>query len=110
MTGVTPAVIGLILLSVAAQIAGIFFMPATKGLTVLVPSLIFAACYAVGIGILARISGMGVDLGLFIPFVAALVPLGAIMIGIVAYGESASMLKIGTLIVACVLIGVANTL
>lgn len=108
MAAVSPTIIGLVFLSALAQIAGLTMMPATKGLTQPWPTLGLALGFVVGIGILAKISDMGVNLSLLIPFVAALVPLGAVVVGVFMYGEPASFAKIGILITACVLIGVAN--
>lgn len=108
MAAVSPLIVVLVLLSALAQVVGLMIMPATKGLTQPLPTLGLALCFAVGIGLLARISNMGVNLGLLIPFVAALVPLGAVAVGIFMYGEPASIAKIGILVFACVLIGVAN--
>lgn len=108
MAAISPTIVGLVLLSAASQILGLFIMPATKGLTQPLPTLGFALCFAIGIGLLARISNMGVNLGLLIPIVAALVPLGAVAIGVLFLNEPASLAKIGTLVFACVLIGVAN--
>lgn len=108
MAAVTPLAAGLVLLSVLAQLVGIYLMPLTKGLTAPLPTLGFALAYGVGIALLPRIAHMGINLSLFIPFVAALVPLGAVALGVLAYGEPASLAKIGILVTACVLIGVAN--
>jgi multidrug transporter EmrE-like cation transporter len=108
MAAVSPLIVGLVLLSVISQVIGLAIMPATKGLTQPLPTLGFVLCYALGIGILAKLSNMGVNLGLLIPFVAALVPLGAVFVGIFMYGEAASLAKIGILVFACILIGVAN--
>ncbi len=109
MAAISPLIVGLVFLSAAAQVAGLTLMPATKGLTQLWPTLGLALGFAVGIGILAKISDMGVNLSLLIPFVAALVPLGAVVVGITVYGEPASALKIGMLVTACAMVGVANT-
>jgi hypothetical protein len=43
-----------------------------------------------------------------IPLLATIVPLSSIAIGVLLYGESASWARIGTLVAACVLIGVAS--
>jgi multidrug transporter EmrE-like cation transporter len=108
MAAVSPTIIGLVLLSALAQVAGLTMMPASKGLTEPWPTLGLAQGFIEGIGILARISNMGVNLSLLIPFVAALVPLGAVAVGVFLYGEPASFAKIGILVTACVLVGVAN--
>ena len=110
MAGVTPGVMVMILVSIIAQVIGLFLMPMSKGLTNPIPTIGFALSFMVGIGMLARAANSGVNLGLLVPIVAASVPLGAIAIGVLVYGETASIAKIGTLVVACLLIGVANLL
>jgi hypothetical protein len=40
----------------------------------------------------------------------ATIPLGGIAVGILVYGEAASIAKIVTLVLACIVIGVANIL
>lgn len=110
MAGISPSVIFMILLSIAAQVLGIFLMPLTKGLTQPLPTLAAAIAFLFGIGMMARIAHGGVSLGLLVPWISASVPLGAIAVGVFAYGETVSLAKIGTLVVACILIGVANIL
>ncbi len=109
MAAVSPLIVGLVFLSALAQVLGLTMMPASKGLTQFWPTVGLALGFVVGIGILARIPHMGVNLSLLIPFVAALVPLGAVAVGVLLYGEPASFAKIGILVTACVLVGVANT-
>jgi small multidrug resistance pump len=49
----------------------------------------------------------GAKLGIMMPLLAAVIPIGIIVIGISLYGESASVLKVALLIGACGLIGAA---
>lgn len=108
MAGVTPMAIFLAVVSAGAQVAGLTQLPASKGLTQFWPTVGLVAGFVVGIGLLAKISDMGVNMSLLIPFVAAMVPLGAVAVGVLMYHEPASMAKIGILVTACVLVGVAN--
>lgn len=110
MAGISPLVIVMLLISAGAQILGLFLLPATKGLTLPLPTIAAAAAFLFGIGLMARIAHSGVNLSLLVPVLAAIVPIGAIMVGIFAYGETATLAKVATLVVACILIGVANLL
>ena len=110
MAGISPLVTLMVLISAGAQIFGLFLLPATRGLTQPLPTIAAAAAFLFGIRVMARIAPSGVNLSLLVPVMAALVPIGAIMVGIFAYGEVASLAKIGVLVVACILIGVANLL
>ncbi len=110
MAAITPTIVIMLMISAAVQVFGFYLMPMTQGLTAPVPTAGAALAFLVGIGIMARIAHAGVDLSLFVPVISVLIPLGAIAVGIFAYGEVASLAKIGTLVVACVLIGFANTL
>jgi multidrug transporter EmrE-like cation transporter len=108
MAAITPAIAGMVALSVVAQIVALSMLPASKGLTELVPTLGMALGFAVGIGIMARIAHAGVNLGLLVPIMSALVPLGAIAVSVFLYNEAVSPAKIGMLLAACGLIGAAN--
>jgi multidrug transporter EmrE-like cation transporter len=110
MAAISPSVILMLLLSVASQILGLFLLPMTRGLTQPLPTIAAAVAFLLGIGLMARIAHSGVNLSLIVPVIAATVPLGAIAVSFVVYGETATLAKIGTLVVACVLIGLANIL
>ena len=64
--------------------------------------------FATGLGIMARLINSGINLSALLPFMAAVVPLCAIAVGIIFYGESASALKISLLIMSCLTIGFAS--
>ena len=66
-----------------------------------------AVLFVCGIWMVARMYHGGAKLGIMMPLLAAVIPLGIIVIGIYMYGESASMLKIALLVGACGLIGAA---
>jgi multidrug transporter EmrE-like cation transporter len=109
MTSVSPNVILMIALSVAFQLIGVFLLPMTKGLTQPLPTIAGAIAFLIGLGLMARLSASGVNLSVLLPLMAALVPLGAVAIGVLAYGDSASLPKIFMLVAACGLIGYAST-
>ena len=106
----TSNVIGMLVVSIIAQVVGASLLPLTRGLTQPLPTLGLVVAFAVGIGLLARISHAGVNLGLLIPITSAAVPLCAIAAGIFFYGEPFSLGRIATLAIACVLIGVSNVI
>lgn len=110
MAAISPAVIVMVVLSIAAQVLGVALMPRTLGLTHPLYTIACALSFAVGLGIVARLAHAGVSLGVLVPFMAATVPLGAIAVGMLFYGESASPLKLVLLVGACVTIGVASSL
>ncbi len=108
MAAITPAIAGMVALSVLAQILALSMLPASNGLTAPLPTLGMALGFAVGIGIMARIAYAGINLGLLVPIMSALVPLGAIAVSVLVFKEPASTAKIGMLLAACGLIGAAN--
>ncbi len=65
-------------------------MPLTRGLTEVVPTIGFGIAFAIGLGIMARLINSGINLTALLPFMAAVVPLCAVAVGIIFHGESAS--------------------
>lgn len=108
MAQLSPLVIVTLIISVGLQIFAVYMMPLTRGLTQLVPTLIFGSAILVSTALAVRVAYSGVPLSLIIPLMAALVPLGGISVAIMVYGEPASWQKIGALVAACALVGVAN--
>jgi hypothetical protein len=110
MGSISPSV-GLMLLgSIGAQVLGVFLLPMTRGLTEPLPTLAAAMAFLFGIGLMARIVHAGVDLSSLLPIIAATLPLGGIAVGILVYGDTASLAKVAVLVAACLLVGVANIL
>ncbi len=110
MTAVTPTIIAMLMVSAAIQIFGFYLMPITQGFTQPVATVAMAVSFILGLGLMARILHAGVDLTLLVPIMSICIQLGAIAIAVFAYGEIASMAKIGTLVLACGLIGLSNML
>ena len=94
-------------IAVLTQLAAIALLPRTNGFTQLVPTLLCCALFVIGIGALARLAHAGVELGLLIPMMSAVIPLVTIVIGVVFYGESTSPIKLALLGLSCVLVGIA---
>jgi multidrug transporter EmrE-like cation transporter len=110
MAAFTPTTIFMIFVSVAAQIFGLFLIPMTKGFTQPLPTLGVSIAFIFAIGLMARVAYSGVNLSVLAPMFSAIVPLAAITVGILVYGETVSPAKLGALVTACVLVGVANLL
>lgn len=94
--------------SALLQLAGVAFLPASRGFTAPLPTLMSSVCFLGGVFLLARIIVSGVNIGTLIPLSAALVPLCAIALGVIIYGEAISWTKAGMLIAACGLIAFAS--
>ena len=110
MITLTPTIIMMLAASVVFQVIGLSLMPLTKGVTQLAPSIACALAFMAGLGLMARLLNSGVNLGILLPFMAAVVPLCAIAVGILFYGESASMVKLSLLVSACLVIGFASSI
>ena len=101
-------VIGLFALQVAFQIIGISLLAPSQGFTQPWYSIGVVGSFAVALFAIARILQSGVDLGLILPAAAVVVPLAAIPIGIFFHGETPSVMRIGILVFACILVGVSS--
>ncbi len=110
MITLTPTIIMMLAASVVFQVIGLSLMPLTKGVTQLVPSVACGLAFLVGLGLMARLLNSGINLGILLPFMAAVVPLCAIAVGILFYGESASVIKLSLLVSACLVIGFASSI
>ncbi len=110
MGTLTPSIIALVATSVICQVIGASLMPLTRGLTEIIPAKGFGIAFAIGLGIMARLINSGINLSALLPFMAAVVPLCVIAVGIIFYDESASALKISLLIISCVTIGFASSM
>lgn len=110
MIALTPNVIMLVAAAVVSQVIGLSLMPLTKGATAVLPSLACGTAFLIGLFIMARLTASGVNLSVLLPFMAAVVPLCVIAIGILGYGETASVLKLSLLVSACLVIGFASSI
>ena len=104
------SVILLFAIAITLQIAAASLLPATRGFTAIIPTATCLALFSVSFWMMARLVQGGVNLSIMAPIMAATVPLGAIATGILLYGEPAPPLRVGLLISACALIGLASTL
>ena len=100
-------VIAMFIISVVAQLIGVMLMPHTQGFTRLLPTLGCGTAFLVGLWMVARLIASGAPIGILMPLLAAVIPIGAIAIGVVMFGETASWTKVVMLLAACGLIGAA---
>jgi multidrug transporter EmrE-like cation transporter len=108
MSMFSPSVIIMLLVSIATQVTGAILISYTKGLTAPLPTIGMFLGFGVGIGLLARLVGIGVNLSIALPLVASAMLLSAILFGVAVLGESASFLKILFLVGACGLVLAAS--
>ena len=106
MPALTPTVIVTFVASVVLQVVGLSLLPRSEGFTRPLPTLV---AFIAGIGLMARLTASGVPISMLIPITGAVVPLSVVAVGILVYDEPASLLRVGLLVVACVLIGLAGS-
>lgn len=110
MVALTPGILMMFAVSIVFQVIGLSLLPMTKGATALIPSLGCGISFLVGLGMMARLTVSGVNLGVLIPFMAAIVPICVIAVSILVYGGSVSITKISLLVSACLVIGFASSI
>lgn len=100
----------LFILICLTQIAGGAILPKTNGFTN--PGWVVAclAVYTLSFWLMATMIKQGMPLSLLVPLMSAIIPLCLIAVGVFVFGEQASLPKIGLLIGACGLIGVATAM
>jgi multidrug transporter EmrE-like cation transporter len=96
-------------LSIILQVCAFLLMPLTKGFTVMLPTAGLIILFSTALGLLARLSYEGAELGPLLALGSAVVPLSITILSIFLFGESASAMKIALLSTACLLIGLATT-
>jgi multidrug transporter EmrE-like cation transporter len=95
-------------LALALQLTAVALLPRTKGFTAPLQTLECLAVFAISLWMIARLIHNGATLGILVPLLNATIPMGAVAIGVLLYGESASPLKAAMLVIACTLIGLAS--
>lgn len=109
-TGISFASAGLFVFLIVSQIFAVSLLPRTAGFT---NPFWTAAClgvYLVSLWSLAFIIHRGMPISLLIPIMSALIPLATIAVGVLVYGEAASLSRVALLCVACGVIGVASSM
>lgn len=96
---------GIVLIS--ANILALGVLPRTAGFTAALPTAICIAAFVITSWALSRLVYSGMRLTILVPLAAAVIPLATIFVAMLFYGEPASARKVGLLVVACGLIGLA---
>ena len=107
MLGISARAIVTFAIVMITQIVGVGLLPRTQGYTHIGWSLAQLSIFAISFAGMSRLLRDGATLGILIPLLATTMPLASVAIGILAYGESASLKRIAMLAVACVLVGLA---
>lgn len=105
---ITSGVLITFIVVLVSQLIGLGLLPKTQGYTHIGYSLASLGAYIISFIAMARIIRSGTGLAILIPALAATIPLLSIGIGVFIYGESASIPKVGILLIACILVGVAS--
>lgn len=110
MLALSPTVIGTFVVSIVLQVVALSLLPSSAGFARPLPTLGVIVAFIAGIGLMARLSALGVPLSVLIPLSAAVVPLVIVAVGVLVYGEPASLMRVVLLLGACLLIGVASSI
>lgn len=103
-------VLALLIGSISVQAYAMFLLPLTRGATAIVPTLGVMISFCIFTVLISRLMTSGMTLSILVPLLSAAGPLAAIAIGIFAYGEAASFMKLATLLTACGMVVIANFL
>jgi quaternary ammonium compound-resistance protein SugE len=106
--GLTARAIALFVVVVVGQIGGSVLLARTAGFTSPGWSLLCAAVYVVSLYCLALLLHEGAALSLLMPLMAAVVPMGAILLAVVWLGEGASWARLGLLTLSCAVVALAS--
>lgn len=110
MSAIPLSVAVFLVASVSGQILAISLLPRTQGFTNPIPTVGCVSALIFSSWMTARITQQGVDIGILVPFMAAVIPLAIVFIGIFVYGEPASLQRVLVLAGACALVGIASRL
>jgi multidrug transporter EmrE-like cation transporter len=108
MNTITPSLLLSFSAMIALQLGGVILLPRTEGFTNLGATAALLALFAISYWLLARIVHSGANIGIMIPIMSTIIPLATVAIGVLVYGESASVVRITLLVTACILVGVAS--
>jgi Acetoacetate decarboxylase (ADC) len=106
----SPPVIAGFAATIVGQFVALALIPATRGFTAVLPTIVCIVSFVLSIGISARLVHAGVDLSVLTPIITVSLQLLILVVAVAVYGESASFAKIGLLIGAAVMIGAATRL
>jgi multidrug transporter EmrE-like cation transporter len=95
---------------IVTQIVGGIFLPKSEAFRNVPWTAAMLGTYGLSFYLMTVMIHRGTPLSMLLPFMAAVVPLALIGVGVWVYGEPASWSKLGVLTLACCLIGYAGTL
>jgi multidrug transporter EmrE-like cation transporter len=107
-TTITPTLAATFVALIVLQLVALTLLPRTQGFTNPGITAVMLTFLGVSYWLLARMIRSGANLGILIPLMSTIIPLATIAIGVLLYGESASGIRIGLLVCACVLVGIAS--
>jgi quaternary ammonium compound-resistance protein SugE len=110
VSGTPLRIVGLFVVAAAGQVTAIGLLPRTQGFTNAAYTIGCIASFSFSLWLIARILQSGVNLGILVPLMSAVAPLGGVLVAILIYGEHASLPKVVALVIACGLIGLASRL
>jgi multidrug transporter EmrE-like cation transporter len=110
MTGISPLAVAMFGASIALQLVMIATLPSSHGYTKPLPTAVIIVCMNVAVYLFALLVARGVQLSILFPISSAMIPLGAIALGVWAHGEPAPWPKIILLVLASVMVGIASGL
>jgi quaternary ammonium compound-resistance protein SugE len=105
--GVPLRTILLILFVTVTQVAGSALLVKTDGFRAPGWTALCLGIYVTSFFAMATMFREGMPLGILLPLLAAVVPLLAIGVGLMFFGETASWARLGLLGLSCILVGVA---
>jgi multidrug transporter EmrE-like cation transporter len=108
MSGLSFISVGMFALAVTLQLLMIYMLPRSQGFTNLWSTITVIATIDIAMWIYARLTADGVPLSILVPFSSAIIPVVSILMGVLLYGESASLPKLALLVTATGLIGFAS--
>jgi quaternary ammonium compound-resistance protein SugE len=106
--GIAVRTILLVLFVTITQVVGSALLVKTDGFRAPGWTALCLGIYVASFFAMATMFREGMPLGLLLPLLAAVVPLLAIAVGVIFLGETASLSRIGLLLAACVMVGLAS--
>jgi small multidrug resistance pump len=102
-------VIAMFAFTIFGQSLGLSLIPATRGFTAVVPTVVCIVSFISSFAVFARMVNGGVLFTSLAPVITVTLQLVVLIVGVVVYHEPASLSKIGLLVGAAIMIGMATT-
>ncbi len=108
VAGLSGQTILLFIAVIVTQVLGGAFLPRTDAFSNLGWTAACLVTYLLSFWLMALMIHRGTPLSMLLPFMAAIVPLAVVAVGVVVYKEPASFQKLAWLVAACVAVGIAG--